>query len=141
MYFTIFFAHVQNFTKWKLKNTFIFLNFDHFHKPSMGSREVLHKIWARSVQPFWRLLDTNKQTDTQSKFKYRWMGKSFLCMVTVKKDLKYVLQLILLWIKCISCKKWQNKERFTLYNIWFKNILKYINLNSFDKFVQSKRNK
>ena len=24
------------------------------------------KIWARSVQPFWRLLDTNKQTNKQS---------------------------------------------------------------------------
>ena len=33
------------------------------HKPSMESGEVPHKIWARSVQPFWRLLDTNKQTD------------------------------------------------------------------------------
>ena len=26
------------------------------------------KIWARSVQPFWRLLDTNKQTDIQAKY-------------------------------------------------------------------------
>jgi len=33
------------------------------HKPSLGSRNVPHKIWAWSVQPFWRLLDTNKQTD------------------------------------------------------------------------------
>ena len=33
------------------------------HKPSLGSREFSQKIWARSVQPFWRLLDTNKQTD------------------------------------------------------------------------------
>ena len=30
------------------------------HKPSY---EIPHKIWARSMQPFWRLLDTNKQTD------------------------------------------------------------------------------
>ena len=44
------------------------------HKPSLGSREVPHKIWARSVQPFWRLFDTNKQTnkiDRQVKFIYR----------------------------------------------------------------------
>ena len=34
-----------------------------FHKPSLGSLDVPQKIWARSVQPFWRLLDTNKQTD------------------------------------------------------------------------------
>ena len=43
----------------------------------MGSRDVLHKIWAWSVQPFWRLLDTNKQTneqtDRQAKFIYRWL--------------------------------------------------------------------
>jgi len=31
------------------------------HKPSLGSREVPHKIWAQSVQPFRRLLDTNRQ--------------------------------------------------------------------------------
>ena len=33
------------------------------YKPSLGSHEVPHKIWARSLQPFWRLLDTNKQTE------------------------------------------------------------------------------
>jgi len=36
------------------------------HKPSLGSSKVPHKIWTRSVQPFWRLLDTNKQTNTQT---------------------------------------------------------------------------
>ena len=40
------------------------------------------KIWARSVQPFWRLLDTNKQTDRQTdrqaKFIYR---SSNLCLL------------------------------------------------------------
>jgi len=36
------------------------------HKPFLGSLGVPQKIWARSVQPFWRLLDTNKQTDTQT---------------------------------------------------------------------------
>ena len=33
------------------------------HKPSLGSLDVPQKIWAPSVQPFSRLLDTNKQTD------------------------------------------------------------------------------
>ena len=33
------------------------------HKPFLESREVPHKIWARSVKLFWRLLDTNGQTD------------------------------------------------------------------------------
>ena len=37
------------------------------HKPSLRPREVPHKIWAWSVQPFWRLLDTNKQTPTMDK--------------------------------------------------------------------------
>ena len=32
------------------------------HKPSHGSCEVPHKIWAWSVQPFRRLLNTNRQT-------------------------------------------------------------------------------
>jgi len=35
------------------------------HKPSLGSRGVPLKIWAPSVQPVWRLLDTNGQTDKQ----------------------------------------------------------------------------
>ena len=33
------------------------------HWPFLGLCEVLHKTWAQSVQPCWRLLDTNKQTD------------------------------------------------------------------------------
>jgi len=40
-----------------------FWKFDHPYS-SLGSREVPEKIWARSVQPFWRLLDTNKLRDT-----------------------------------------------------------------------------
>ena len=35
------------------------------YKFSLGSREVQIKIWAWSVQPFWRLLDTNRQTASQ----------------------------------------------------------------------------
>ena len=35
-------------------------------KPSLGSLDVPQKIWARSVQPFCRLLDTNRQTDTKT---------------------------------------------------------------------------
>ena len=37
------------------------------HKPSLGTCEVPEKFWAGSVQPFWRLLDTNKQTNKQTK--------------------------------------------------------------------------
>ena len=36
------------------------------HKPSLGSCDDPQKIWARSVQPFSRLLDTNGQTDKQT---------------------------------------------------------------------------
>ena len=36
------------------------------HKPSLGSLDVPQKIWARSGQPFWRLLDTNRQTPKQT---------------------------------------------------------------------------
>jgi len=35
---------------------------------TLGSRKAPHKIWSQSVQPFWRLLDTNKQTDRQAKY-------------------------------------------------------------------------
>ena len=38
----------------------------HIYKPSLGSCEVPHKIWVRSIQPFWRLLNTNKQTNKQT---------------------------------------------------------------------------
>ena len=36
------------------------------HKPSLESLDGPQKIWGWSVQPFWRLLDTNKQTDKQT---------------------------------------------------------------------------
>jgi len=36
------------------------------HKPSLGSCEVTRKIWARLVQPFWLLLDANRQTPRQT---------------------------------------------------------------------------
>ena len=54
-----FFYKIKN-----LSNTFfsIFI----IHKPSLWSRDVPQKIWARSVRPFSRLLDTNEQTDTQT---------------------------------------------------------------------------
>ena len=41
------------------------------NKYSLGSYKVTHKIWTWSVQSFSRLLDTNKQTDTQTSKVYR----------------------------------------------------------------------
>ena len=39
------------------------------HKPSLGFREVAHKIWAWSVQPFWVYwIQTDNQTDRQAKY-------------------------------------------------------------------------
>ena len=50
------------------------------HKPSLGSRDIPQNIWARSVQPLVYLLDTNKQTDTQTsrqaKYIHRCRGHS-----------------------------------------------------------------
>jgi len=56
------------------------------HKPSLGSRDVPHKIWSRSVQPFWRLLETNtqakKHTDKQSIYKKSIFFKSSYLQLT-----------------------------------------------------------
>ena len=49
---TIFFLDLQNFTK---ITTFLYF---WASKP--------HKTWARTGLPFWRLLDTNKQTDKKT---------------------------------------------------------------------------
>ena len=55
------FQNVQKFTKLKTFKTHLFFIYI-IHKPSLWWRDVPQKIWARSVQPFWRLLDTNRQT-------------------------------------------------------------------------------
>ena len=58
------FADFQDFKIFtKIKNLYphIFLILI-IHKLSLGSREVQYKIWVRSVEPFWRLSDTNGQT-------------------------------------------------------------------------------
>ena len=36
------------------------------HNPFLGSCEVAQYILARSFQPIWRLLETNKRTDTRT---------------------------------------------------------------------------
>ena len=60
--FIIFFVNFQNFTK------IIFFEVMNIHKPSLESGEVPHTIWARSVQTFWRLLDTNRLTVRKKTF-------------------------------------------------------------------------
>ena len=53
------FQNYQKFIEDRILMETNICNFDH----SLWSREVPQKIWARSVQPFWRLMDTSKQTD------------------------------------------------------------------------------
>ena len=47
------------------------------HEPYLRPHEVPQKMWARLVQPFWRLLDT-KKTDRQAKFIHRLTPWNFL---------------------------------------------------------------
>ena len=60
-----YYIYIYKFSKIKFWWRQIFGNLN-IHKPSPGSGEVPHKIRARSVQWFLRLLDTNRQTDKQS---------------------------------------------------------------------------
>ena len=46
------------------------------------------KIWARSVQPFWRLLDTNKQTDKPSLYIDKFAN--FHCGISLKLTIVYL---------------------------------------------------
>ena len=53
------------------------------HKPSLGSYEVPHKIWARSVQFFnvyW--IQTNRQTPRQAKYRRRRLFSLKLVLAT-----------------------------------------------------------
>ena len=51
-------SHCNMFTT-EIKNFIIY-------KLSLGPSEIPQKFWAQSVQPFWRLFDTNKQTYKQT---------------------------------------------------------------------------
>ena len=62
----------------KQKQTKNFTDFIKKIVDSLGSREVPHTIWARLVLPFWRLLDTNKQTEKQSIYIHLYV--SILCL-------------------------------------------------------------
>ena len=61
------------------------------HKPSLWSRDVPQKIWARSVQPFWR---GYKQTDRQAKFIYRletsWRARGCPWKKIFEKNVKFL---------------------------------------------------
>ena len=70
------------------------------HKPFLGSRDVPQKIWARSVQPFWRLLDTNKQTDKQTPRQAKFMYRRWdILTVQIYINVIYIIHLVDLCIK------------------------------------------
>ena len=81
------------------------------HKPSLGLREVPQKIWAQSVQPFWRLLDTNKQTNKrtyrQAKFMYRF------CPTPPYTDT--IFSVLLLLILVLSFPSYSSLSQYNLF--------------------------
>jgi len=53
------------------------------HKPSLGTCKVPQKIWARSVQPFWRLWVTNIQLPKQSMYIVYWCWAVYFMLNTL----------------------------------------------------------
>jgi len=84
------------------------------HKPSLGSREVPHKIWARSVQPFWRLLDTNKQTRKVYIYKLVILVKLF----ALRQQLKYWNNVAFLFYCLLNITVFQSN----LYNLMLETF-------------------
>ena len=67
----------------KQKQTKNFTDFIKRIVDSLGSHEVPHTIWARLVLPFWRLLDTNQQTENQSIYIYIYMFPYCVCLCCI----------------------------------------------------------
>ena len=65
VFYEFVFLEFQNLMKFEFCWRPIFFDLI-IHKPSLGSGEVLQKMWAGSVQPFWILSNTNKQANTQT---------------------------------------------------------------------------
>ena len=67
--YNFFLVDLQKSTKIKkcFRKLFVILS---IHNPSLRSCEVPNKIWAESVQPFWRLLDTKGKTDRKAMWTY-----------------------------------------------------------------------
>ena len=103
------------------------------HKPSLGSREIPQKIWTRSVQPFWRLLDTNRQTNRQTDKPNLYIDSENnvpFVFVIIKKWLFFLK----IWKKCPHSKFFLNlhslsKLKFT-YNI-FQYKLRFFSFSPF----------
>ena len=87
-----------------------------FHKPS----QVQHKIWARLDLSFWRLLDTNRQTNKHTPTLLE--DKNIFSPRTKKNgrlkvfDLKGVLEVSEVTIQVINLKI--KKENYCLKRMW-----------------------
>ena len=96
-------------------------------KPSLWWRDVPQKIWARSVKPFWRLLDTNKQTDKPNLYidsikLAMAVGKKDL-IITFEKDRQHILQ-------SLKHNLTQNTLRTNLFNIFFDFLYPIFSLSN-----------
>ena len=76
----------HGFSKFSKNRILLETHFWKFNKPFLRSRVVPLKIWARTVQPSWRFLVTNGQTDRQAKIMYR---EESLKGSTIKNNIKW----------------------------------------------------
>ena len=108
------FQNFKHFTKIKIKtfkDKFIkFWSFINLPWCNMGSQ----KNWARSVQSFWRLMDTNKQTDKPNLYIHTVITRK---LKQRKKTLKH---LILLQSKLLN-HLLSEMGLFTVYNLSLKS--------------------
>ena len=84
---------------------------------ALGSCEVPHKIWVRSVQPFCRLLNKNGQTNKQSprqtknmfRRRYKKMGLNRVKTYLLFKNV-FTFIAVLLWLYSENQKTFEWKE-------------------------------
>ena len=82
------------------------------HKPSLGPLEIPHKIWAWSVQPFLRLLDTNRQAN----FIYRrWFHSLNALQFTGNVVNLAQIDRILIWRHSRLYNQWRHMQILSIY--------------------------
>ena len=87
----------SDFEEGKLSKILSFINLPY------TLRGDTHEIWARSVQPFWRLLDTNIQTNKLNcivSIEYNFFCVRSKMNLTVKKKVKGCYKLKLYILEC-----------------------------------------
>ena len=131
---------------WKIIETNVLLLSLIIHKPSLGSCDVLHKIWARSVQQFLRLLDTNRQTDRQAKFIY-WLKKFIFRLLELNgifttntrtlDDINFnILTFMLNHVRIRQFGRFCTVYTVLLYSLYCTTILKYSKNTAENNFIQ-----